>query len=230
MYFLLLVISSGACVLNFCCCCYDSVANLSPLYQYILRVPTYHYYYCSFAECTNHERTCWYCHQVKALLLRVQLYGRGGCARVKHVYLLVEPLARFRRAIDLIPLENIIKQTNNKLHRRALCPVLTNTAELTLIAYCAIAKNQNRVAKTHTYTGRVIASAQLPRGAVPAFLAVGGLFDADWRVAVACREGKVYTIKVLYLELYTGSLYTAHIIQRTHTCNAHTQQRQDVLK
>lgn len=45
-------------------------------------------------------------------------------------------------------------------------------------------------------TGKVITSAQLPRGAVPAFLAVGGLFDADWRVAVACRGGRVYTVKV----------------------------------
>lgn len=31
---------------------------------------------------------------------------------------------------------------------------------------------------------------------MPAFLAVGGLFDADWRLAVACRNGKIYTIKV----------------------------------
>lgn len=44
--------------------------------------------------------------------------------------------------------------------------------------------------------GKIITTAQLPRGAVPAFLAVGGLFDADWRLAVACRDGNIYTIKV----------------------------------
>lgn len=44
--------------------------------------------------------------------------------------------------------------------------------------------------------GKIITTAQLPRGAVPAFLAVGGLFDADWRLAVACRNGKIYAIKV----------------------------------
>eukprot|EP00903_Cladosiphon_okamuranus_P005978 g5900.t1 len=42
---------------------------------------------------------------------------------------------------------------------------------------------------------KIITTAQLPRGAVPAFLAVGGLFDADWRLAVACRNGQIYTIK-----------------------------------
>lgn len=44
--------------------------------------------------------------------------------------------------------------------------------------------------------GKVITTVQLPRGAVPAFLAVGGLFDADWRLAVACRNGRIHTIKV----------------------------------
>lgn len=43
--------------------------------------------------------------------------------------------------------------------------------------------------------GTTITSAQLPRGALPAFLAVGGFFDAEWRVLVACREGRVYTVK-----------------------------------
>lgn len=47
-----------------------------------------------------------------------------------------------------------------------------------------------------TPSGTVITSAQLPRGAVPAFLAVGGFLDADWRISVACREGRVYTVKV----------------------------------
>ncbi|CAN0380487.1 unnamed protein product [Pylaiella littoralis] len=42
---------------------------------------------------------------------------------------------------------------------------------------------------------KIITTAQLPRGAVPAFLAVGGLFDADWRLAVACRNGNIHTIK-----------------------------------
>ncbi|CAM9236080.1 unnamed protein product, partial [Hapterophycus canaliculatus] len=42
---------------------------------------------------------------------------------------------------------------------------------------------------------KIITKAQLPRGAVPAFIAVGGLFDADWRLAVACRNGRIYTIK-----------------------------------
>lgn len=46
------------------------------------------------------------------------------------------------------------------------------------------------------FSGKIITTAQLPRGAVPAFLAVGGLFDADWRLAVACRNGNIYTIKV----------------------------------
>eukprot|EP00752_Nemacystus_decipiens_P018752 g16813.t1 len=41
----------------------------------------------------------------------------------------------------------------------------------------------------------IITTAQLPRGAVPAFLAVGGLFDADWRLTVACRNGQIHTIK-----------------------------------
>ena len=49
--------------------------------------------------------------------------------------------------------------------------------------------------------GKIITTAQLPRGAVPAFLAVGGLFDADWRLAVACRSGQIYTIKVRALLL-----------------------------
>lgn len=31
---------------------------------------------------------------------------------------------------------------------------------------------------------------------MPAFLAVEGLFDADWRIAVACRENKIHTVKV----------------------------------
>lgn len=44
-------------------------------------------------------------------------------------------------------------------------------------------------------SGKAITSAQLPAGAVPAFLAVDGLFDADWRIAVACRENKIHTIK-----------------------------------
>ncbi|CAM9926261.1 unnamed protein product [Ectocarpus sp. 6 AP-2014] len=42
---------------------------------------------------------------------------------------------------------------------------------------------------------KVLTTAQLPRGAVPAFLAVGGLFDSDWRLAVACRNGRIYTVK-----------------------------------
>lgn len=44
--------------------------------------------------------------------------------------------------------------------------------------------------------GKIITTAQLPRGAVPAFLAVEGLFDADWRLSVACRNGQIFTIKV----------------------------------
>lgn len=43
---------------------------------------------------------------------------------------------------------------------------------------------------------KVIVSVQLPRGDVPAFLAPGGVFDAEWRVIVACREGRIYTVKV----------------------------------
>lgn len=39
-------------------------------------------------------------------------------------------------------------------------------------------------------------SAQLPTGAVPAFLAIGGVFDSQWRLAVACRDGRIHTIKV----------------------------------
>ncbi|CAM9680067.1 unnamed protein product [Ascophyllum nodosum] len=42
---------------------------------------------------------------------------------------------------------------------------------------------------------KAIVSAQLPAGAVPAFLAVEGLFDADWRIAVACRERQIHTVK-----------------------------------
>jgi hypothetical protein len=30
---------------------------------------------------------------------------------------------------------------------------------------------------------------------VPVFLAVMGLLDADWRVAVACRDARIYTVK-----------------------------------
>lgn len=27
-------------------------------------------------------------------------------------------------------------------------------------------------------------------------MTVGGLFDTEWRLAVACREGQIYTVKV----------------------------------
>lgn len=49
-----------------------------------------------------------------------------------------------------------------------------------------------------SHAAKKICTAQLPRGAVPAFLAVSGLFDADWRLTVACRNGHIYTIKARY--------------------------------
>lgn len=56
--------------------------------------------------------------------------------------------------------------------------------------------------------GSVVTSVQLPAGVVPAFLAAGGYFDAGWRVLVASREGRVYTVKAsvarLLMRLLTG--------------------------
>lgn len=43
--------------------------------------------------------------------------------------------------------------------------------------------------------GSMVTSVQLPLGVVPAFLAAGGQFDSVWRVLVACRDGRVYTVK-----------------------------------
>lgn len=34
----------------------------------------------------------------------------------------------------------------------------------------------------------------VPAG-IPVFLAVAGIFDAEWRLAVACRNARIYTIK-----------------------------------
>jgi len=39
----------------------------------------------------------------------------------------------------------------------------------------------------------IIASVTLQ--GVPALMSVSGLFDVDWRIVVACRDGKVYTVK-----------------------------------
>ena len=39
---------------------------------------------------------------------------------------------------------------------------------------------------------QIVCSVDLP--SVPAFLAVTGEFDVEWRIVVACRDGKLYTI------------------------------------
>lgn len=40
----------------------------------------------------------------------------------------------------------------------------------------------------------VLTSCQLP--SVPSLLSVSGLYDVEWRINVACRDGKIYTVKV----------------------------------
>ena len=37
---------------------------------------------------------------------------------------------------------------------------------------------------------------------VPVYMAVTGLYDVDYRIVVACRDGNVYTIKVLILAMW----------------------------
>jgi hypothetical protein len=64
---------------------------------------------------------------------------------------------------------------------------------------------------------------QLP--SVPAFMAVLGLWDIECRVTVACRDGRIYTIKngtvgyiCIYIYIYSLGHLIPHLIVYRHNC------------
>jgi formate/nitrite transporter FocA (FNT family) len=58
---------------------------------------------------------------------------------------------------------------------------------------------------------------------VPAFMAVSGSFDVEYRIVVACRDHKVYTVKVRWL--FSALLCSALLCSALLCCSCGTAAR-----
>ena len=61
------------------------------------------------------------------------------------------------------------------------------------VSSLVIGTENNQVLILDPSGAKVICNATLP--STPSMMAVTGLYDIEWRIVVACRDGKVYTIK-----------------------------------
>lgn len=61
------------------------------------------------------------------------------------------------------------------------------------VSSLVIGTENNQVLILDPSGSKVVCQAMLP--SVPTIMAITGLYDVEWRIVVACRDGKIYTIK-----------------------------------
>ena len=94
---------------------------------------------------------------------------------------------------DMKAIQNYTQQTL----LTCMAPIKKDSDDPDAITYMVVGTESGRVyvLPQDPSGSSFLCKVALPQGAIPVLLLVSGLFDVEWRVLVACRDGRIYTVK-----------------------------------
>lgn len=128
-------------------------------------------------------------------LLRIREEGLVLSARSMDLILMDEDdhEARLDYVNDMKTIQNYTQQTL----LTCMTSIKKDSEDPDAITYLVVGTESGRVyvLPQDASGSSFLCKVSLPPGAIPTLLLVSGLFDVEWRILAACRDGRIYTIK-----------------------------------